>query len=154
MKIRPAEIVDSTSISEIHKLAIMITNKPFYTQKELNNWLGNRTLVDYENMIKNGLVFVAEENGQVLGFSNIDFSRDRIKAIYVHPNFERRGVGKILIEHLINLAKEKGCLKLSLDSSTAAKNFYLKNGFKLINEVEHKCRTGGTILGHMRELTL
>lgn len=51
-----------------------------------------------------------------------------IEDIVVSPDFQRRGLGKILIEALRSVARERGCYKVILDCSEDVVEFYQKCG--------------------------
>lgn len=154
MNYRRAKITDSKGISEVHKKAILITNKPFYTAQQLKDWLGQRTIDDYIDMIEKGNIFVAEDNEKIVGFSNLSLHDSRIKAVYVDPDYGKMGIGKNLLDLLIENAKANNITRLGLNSSEMAKDFYLKNGFKLIEKNEHKLKNGKTISGYAMEIDL
>jgi glucosamine-phosphate N-acetyltransferase len=53
-----------------------------------------------------------------------------IEDVVVHENFRGAGVAKTIVEHLINLAKEKKCYKVILDCKPEIENLYSKLGFE------------------------
>jgi len=54
-----------------------------------------------------------------------------IEDIVTHSDFERRGIGKQILEGLYKIAKEKNCYKLALQCSEHNVNFYEKCNYKL-----------------------
>ncbi len=57
-----------------------------------------------------------------------------IKSMRVHPDFERQGAGKAILEHIIETAKARGYSQLSLETGSgtafdAAIGLYLKYDF-------------------------
>ena len=88
-------------------------------------------------------VFVAEENGCVLGYAFCIFMRNEnhnvltdIKTLYiddlcVDEKTRGAGVGRALYEHVIAFAKENGCYNVTLNvwaCNTSAMRFYEKLG--------------------------
>ena len=60
-----------------------------------------------------------------------------IKRMRVHPDFQRRGFGQIILQELEARAKALGYAVLHLDTSTvqvAAQHLYRKNGFRETGE--------------------
>ena len=53
-----------------------------------------------------------------------------IEDIYVENKYRKNGIGKILVEHLVNEAKNKKCYKIILDCNESLESFYTKNHFK------------------------
>ncbi|TCC93596.1 GNAT family N-acetyltransferase [Pedobacter frigiditerrae] len=91
--------------------------------------------------LEKGYVFLmASEEDKDVGFacySIVDTESDiyKLHKIYVLPEMHGKGVGKILMNEVINLAKRKGgkSLELNVNKNNKSKDFYLKSGFK-INE--------------------
>lgn len=66
-----------------------------------------------------GRLLLAEDEGQMAGIACMKKIRDdigEIKRMYVHPQFRRRGIGRALVEHLIQDARAIGYRRLWLDS--------------------------------------
>lgn len=53
-----------------------------------------------------------------------------IEDIAVHPDYQRRGIGSALVEHLLNLAKQEGAYKAILSCQMKNLIFYVNQGFK------------------------
>ncbi|MGI8403784.1 MAG: GNAT family N-acetyltransferase, partial [Thermomicrobiales bacterium] len=61
-------------------------------------------------------VWVAEEQGHVVGFCSIGPSRDQslqpgvleLYTIYLFPNSARQGIGSLLIDAVVRFAREEG----------------------------------------------
>lgn len=57
-----------------------------------------------------------------------------LKTLAVHPGFQRRGVGAILLDWGLNHARERG-EKVYLEASESGKGLYLKKGFKELGDL-------------------
>ncbi len=58
-----------------------------------------------------------------------------IEDVAVNENYRGKGIGKKLVEKLIEIASEKGCDKTVLNSSEKNSEFYEKIGFEK-NEIQ------------------
>ena len=93
----------------------------------------------FENHIEEPRVFAAVcENKQVgwieLGYDRWN-NRMRVWEFLVEEEFRERGIGTLLMNHAVKVAKEKGARMLVLETQTdkdTAIKFYLNFGFKLI----------------------
>ncbi len=100
------------------------------------NTLSNPALVadaDYEEYLLNrgkGSVCVAENT--VVGFSIVDAIDKNIWALFVHPNYEGKGIGKILHNTMVDwyFKQTKENVWLSTAQGTRAENFYKYNAGK------------------------
>ena len=76
---------------------------------------------------------VAKENGEIVGFAGIWYSVDdaHITNIVVRKSYRNKGIGSLLLEKLIELAKLKTSLTLEVNTKNEiAQKLYLKYGFK------------------------
>ena len=82
-------------------------------------------------------IFYYESNNKILGFVVANFNSDfnEIITIAVDKIYQRKKIGKILLEYIINYFKSKKGLYLEVAKNNyQAINFYKKNGFKIIAE--------------------
>ena len=100
---------------------------------EENSWGG---LGDSLSDDKNCFACVAVVLDQIAGYGSVHFyTRLRggvsavIEDVVVEKKYQRRGVGKKIIETLIHQSKKAGCVKVSLESSPSALGFYSSVGF-------------------------
>lgn len=94
-----------------------------------------------ELYIPNAETWVAEINDEVVGF--ISLINNEVGALFVQPEFHGNGVGKALMDQAKKLHRE---LELEVfKENPIGRNFYAKNGFKLVREEIHEA-TGNDVL--------
>ncbi len=126
MQIKPAKISDKENIYKIHTIAVRETCKNFYTQKQIEAWLKNKSPESYIEAIEKNEMFIAEENNQIIGFCHV--IAWEIVAIFVDPKSHKKGVGKMLLQYAMEIAwKNKKVIKI--ESTLNAESFYKKYGF-------------------------
>ena len=86
--------------------------------------------------VKSGILFVGEFDGQVIAAAVImkDGERYEIKNIAVSPAYQHKGLGKLMLAHLIRHVKEAGGEEIFLgtgNSSLSQLAFYQKMGFRI-----------------------
>lgn len=59
----------------------------------------------------------------------------RIRAMYTSPQFTRRGVGRAILEHCENAAREAGFARAELMATLAGEPLYRITGYQLIEEI-------------------
>jgi GNAT superfamily N-acetyltransferase len=85
--------------------------------------------------------FVAVNNETIVGFASIHIIEKLnrrsclIEDVVVDKNERGKGIGKLLIDHLINFSKSKSCDKIILNSKESNIPFYNKLGF-VQNEIQ------------------
>ena len=78
------------------------------------------------------------EDGQLLGVEGIQAIKDitLIRHAYVLTEFQGKGIGTSLLEHLMSLAETPEILIGTWADAAWAVRFYEKHGFKLVSSVE------------------
>lgn len=87
------------------------------------------------------LSFVAIEGGKVVGYAQADIhgSMGVLEDIAVVPNYQRRGIGKLLLENVLEALKNKGVKLVQAEvhyNCASAIPFYYKHGFRITGFVQ------------------
>jgi GNAT superfamily N-acetyltransferase len=61
-----------------------------------------------------------------------------LKALYVHPDAGRKGVGRKLLKACEDAAKERGFKRMEMGATFAGKEFYLREGYEVLRDEEGK----------------
>jgi GNAT superfamily N-acetyltransferase len=89
---------------------------------------------------RRGLILVAREGGEVIGFAGMTFlwsfehggPAAWLEELYVLPDRRGRGIGGALIEEAIDVAASRGCRAMDLEvaaSHARAESLYLRHDF-------------------------
>jgi predicted N-acetyltransferase YhbS len=132
MVIRPAKSDEAAMLSEIAMEAKRYWD---YPPEVMESWHSTLTLEAMH--IDLSPPFVAEENGEVVGFYQLiaDGDKMELEHMWVKPQFMKKGIGKQLIAHAITSAKARGAKKMSIDADPNATAFYLTCGAYRVGEV-------------------
>ena len=90
------------------------------------------------------------------GFINIEMgfhSRGYIDSLYVHPEYQGKGVAKSLYQALELWSREQGYKELSVDASRLSKSLFLAYGFK-VNHRSYQEKLGQVIMGYLMSKSL
>lgn len=124
MLIREASIDD---IPELHAIRLSV--------KE--NQLSNPAVVtasDYRKyLLHRGRAWLCElAGGQIAGFAIVDLQGHNVWALFVHPNHEGEGIGRILHDAMLDwyFAKTNHPIWLSTAPGTRAARFYERAGWE------------------------
>jgi len=87
-----------------------------------------------EFMTKRGKGWVCEIDDQIVGFSIADLKENNIWALFVHPNYDKQGIGRQLHDLMLNwyFNQTTKDLWLGTEPGTRAEIFYRKSGWKEI----------------------
>ena len=84
-----------------------------------------------ENILKGAAkswTIVLENNTRVIGTGTI--LNNHIMRVFVNPKFQKRGLGKLIMNKLEDKAISSGARKVNLDASLPSKTFYDSLGYK------------------------
>ena len=99
------------------------------------NTLSNPDLVTdadcSEFMTKRGKGWVCEIDNQIVGFSIADLKENNIWALFVHPNYDKQGIGRQLHDLMLNwyFNQTSKNVWLGTEPNTRAEKFYRKSGW-------------------------
>ena len=87
----------------------------------------------------NHIIHIAELDGKIVGSTTLLIEQKfihngglvgHIEDVVVREGFERKQIGRDIVESLLDVAKNRGCYKTILDCKDDVKEFYEKIGFK------------------------
>ena len=97
-------------------------------KKEIHSFTEHKNFF-IRSLEKNNQVYLALNDEKVIGL--IVFDEAKVSQLYIHNDFQNRGIGKNLLD--IAKSKSKGILTLfTFDINKKAQRFYERNGFKII----------------------
>lgn len=134
MQIIPYNKKYSAKVPELFFNTIYNSCKQDYSFKQLEAWAG--LSIDYklwEKRLEETKPFLAIINNQLVGFA--EFYNDYIDCFYVDYKFQKKGVGKALINYILFIAKQKNIKKIKVDASITSKLFFEKIGFKEVKKI-------------------
>ncbi|MFY7731507.1 MAG: GNAT family N-acetyltransferase [Flavobacterium sp.] len=81
-----------------------------------------------------GKGWVCETDGKIVGFCIADLVKNNIWALFIHPEYENRGIGKQLHDVMLQwyFSKKQTPVWLSTTPETRAVGFYKKQGWNEI----------------------
>jgi GNAT superfamily N-acetyltransferase len=82
-------------------------------------------------LFENSVFWVWQEDGAIQGFSAADPRDGTIFALFVHPSYERRGIGRALLPLACDILEESGhaTAVLTTEAGTRAERFYRSDGW-------------------------
>jgi len=122
---------------------ITTTDELYNQQRELRNTILLRPLGlrdgSWETYDAISSHFVALENKKVVGcvvLVPVDEEPKKVRLIQmaVHTAMQGKGVGRLLIEEVLNFCKNQGITEINCHSRAYANNFYQKLGFEKYGE--------------------
>ncbi|HET7716791.1 MAG TPA: GNAT family N-acetyltransferase [Bauldia sp.] len=143
---------DIPALTELMNAAIGELQKPFLTEEQIAS---SRAIMGLDTqLIEDGTYFVIEQNGALAGCGGwsrratlyggdrspgrdaalLDPARDaaRVRAMYTHPGFTRRGVGRLILTLCEDAARAEGFTSIELMATKAGEPLYRACGYQAI----------------------
>ncbi|MEA5549443.1 GNAT family N-acetyltransferase [Anabaena cylindrica UHCC 0172] len=153
MNLRIYQIEDTPEIINLFADTIHNINIRDYSKKQVEAWASVKLDIEmWVNRLSNSFTYVAEENNQIIGFSNLE-KNGHIDCFYCHHAFQRRGVGTKILDAIELQAKFLGITKLFTEASITAKPFFISKNFIVVKKQEVECR-GQLFINFVMEKTI
>lgn len=128
MNLRPYTALDLDAVVALFAASVHGLGAPHYSAVQLEAWARELAVLK--------TVLLHDENG-LAGFVAYD-EGGHIDLLYTRPGAQRRGVASSLLRHV---QRELPCIDLFTESSSAAKAFFLRQGFDVV-EAQQVVRRG------------
>lgn len=129
--IRRATTEDSGAVHEIVLWALRETNARDYPASVID-----RLILTLPEKVASNIdtwhSFVATLDGRVVGTASL--SGQTVKSVFVHPDYQRRGIATSLMGAVESAALAQSVHSLDVQSSISAQPFYAMCGFNIVRE--------------------
>ena len=117
--------------SDYYKDYLLLLEQLTIVEKEKINYEQFKIFV--ESLSNNHIIIVIEDNNKIIGSGTLLIenkvihnmgSVGHIEDIIIHNNYRKLGLGKKIIDELVNISIKANCYKIILDCSEKNSNFY------------------------------
>jgi predicted N-acetyltransferase YhbS len=134
-EIRLARDGDAEDVSRVILRALRETNARDYSPEIIERLALNFSPSAVLELMRKREVFVAVVEHQIVGTASLDGKA--VRSVFVSPDAQRRGIGRLLMGEVERVAHEIGVKILMVPSSVTAEPFYSKLGFKAVRDTYH-----------------
>lgn len=130
---------DASATLELFTLAISVTAAGPYSDEQVRAWLGEPPSLSEWDQARGAVrTFVAELDGRVVGFTDLD-DTGYVDRLFVHPEAGRRGVATALLSRIVHEARRAGLDALRTHASLVAEPVFSRSGFDVVaRETVHR----------------
>ena len=143
--LRRASTEDAASIYRVHMASIRGLARDHYSAVQIEAWCGKRSPESYLRPLAEDVMFVAESQGDVVAFSQMNIQKCSVEAVYVHPQHVRQHLGNQLLRAVEASAVAAGIAELTLQASLNAVPFYTAAGY-IPGALAHHVVGGGAVI--------
>jgi GNAT superfamily N-acetyltransferase len=156
LAIRIATVDDFEAMREVMRLSIELLQRGFQSPEAI---AASHAVMGLDTqLVKDGTYFLVETDGQIAGCGGwsrratlyggdtsqvereprlLDPATEaaRIRAMYTHPNFARRGAGRLILETAERAARAEGFGRMELMATLSGEPLYRASGYQVIRQV-------------------
>jgi len=132
VQFRAAKVGDARAILTVKQEAITAIESDEYSERQLAAWCPEDELVeDFGRAIETNRfeILLATMGPSVVAYGVLNTERNRIDAIFVHPEYWGKGIGSSLVRQFEARARIKALPELKIVSSLNASGFYEEMGY-------------------------
>ena len=134
IKIRTLRKDDEFELWKLKVNTIKNVNIKAYSKEQIKVWATDEYNSDkWIKRVKDMNPFIAEINGKIVGFADIQ-DDGYIDHFFCHNEFQGKGIGRMLMQHLMNRCKEKSISRVYSQVSITAKPFFEVFGFHVVKQ--------------------
>lgn len=108
-----------------------------YSAEQMEEWKDD--LMVSETYIEENEVYLKRYGDEVIGYysyRSISETTIKLDNLFIAPKYMGKGIGQELINDFFNRVKQTKCNIVTLDADPHAETFYLKFGFRTIDQKE------------------
>jgi N-acetylglutamate synthase-like GNAT family acetyltransferase len=173
IELRLATLDDIPHLQGLIKESVQALSRGYYTERQITSALTHIFGVDTQLIIDN-TYFVAVDEGQIVGAGGwskrstlfggdqfkgqepdplLDPASDpaRIRAFYVHPDWSRRGIGRMVLSACEQAIQAAGFKRIELMATLPGEPLYTAMGYKRLRAAEMPMPDGESIGGYVME---
>ena len=134
MNLRQITIKDQLELKKVYFDSIQSLDEKIYSLEQKRAWSSQAWKnPNFEKSITKGKGWLLSEKGIIVAFAT-RYPNNRIALFYCKGNFQRKGLGSLLLHKLENEAKKEGLDTLSTEASLISCKLFLKNKWKIIRK--------------------
>lgn len=134
--LRRATLEDLAEIQQLFVETIETICSKDYSKEQIMVWTSSiENQEKWQKMIVNQYFILAIETDKIVGFGSLE-NDDYLDVLYVHKDFQQKGIANFLYEILEKEAISKNATQLISDVSITAKPFFESKGFEVIQQQE------------------
>jgi putative acetyltransferase len=130
--VRRYSVADAGALTSLFRASVRDIASRDYSASQISAWAPDA--IDESQFgqrceMKSTWLAVVEH--RIAGFSDLE-TDGHVDMLYVHPDFQRRGVARALLGHIEELARARGLRRLYTEASVTARPAFEAMGFRTI----------------------
>lgn len=138
LEFRRAVAEDVDAVQRLQVDAIRHGTGGAYEPEAVEAWAGAFNRDGFVEKVDRDEVWIAEDGARAVGYVSLIPATYEIDSVYVAPEAAGRGIGRVMMRHILDVAREHRLENVWLDASRNAIPFYESLGFVATEDVVRK----------------
>lgn len=130
LELRKAVPTDINQIWAVRTSAISLGCRGHYSDDDVQRWASVAMHSGFPQVVAESMFYVVADNSRVAGFGFLDPATSELCGMFVHPEFQGKGLGKQIVAALEMDARRASLDHLWVVSTLNAEAFYASCGFE------------------------
>ncbi len=132
--IRHYKAADARALWALFYHTVRNINVRDYTQAQVEAWApAEFDAAIWQQRMRTIDPFVAEMDGDIVGYADLQ-ADGLIDHFFCHHQHQGKGVGRSLMEHILNVGRQRGITEFHAEVSITARPFFERFGFTVVHE--------------------
>ncbi len=132
--VRKGKLNDLSEMQKMFADTVTEICKADYDKEQIRVWKSSiENKQRWKEILTKQFVLVAQYANKIVGFVTLE-KGGNLDLLYVHKDYQRKGIANKLYDLIENEVKEQGQTILTSDVSKTARPFFERKGFKLVKE--------------------
>ncbi|MGL4523964.1 MAG: GNAT family N-acetyltransferase [Spirochaetia bacterium] len=153
--IRSYQDDDFDPLLEMHAETVRAITSREFSPQQLDAW-ATKTPADitsWRQALSSSYTVVAESQARLVGMANLFIDQGYVDRLYVHKDFQRKGIAHALYMSIEEEAIKSSIPALTVEAAASSRPFFEKMGFTVISEYQKKLKNT-SILNYVMTKTL
>jgi putative acetyltransferase len=129
LTLRPVSFEDVATVLGLIERAVQRGCREHYTPSQRAAVFASYAQTLFVDSLGPVETIAAALEGQLVGVAQFDPPTDRLRALFVDGDFQRRGIGALLLSEVVERARRRGAARIHGAMSLNAVSFYRRAGF-------------------------
>ncbi len=132
-RLRKLSEEDISVLQTLFRETVLHVNARDYTREEVEDWVSCGESAEHmkELLARNDYVAALNEQDEIIGFSSMN-TEGYLHSLFVHKDYQRVGVGSLLLSAVEKKAREYGVSEITSEVSLTARPFFEKRGYEVV----------------------
>ena len=129
-EIRQATDADVVPLSGLIRRTIRVSNSKDYDRQSIDLLCSMFEPEQVAERIENELIFLCFSGVDLIGTAGLRL--DYLRSVFIEPTYQRQGLGKVLVAHIEEIARQSAISDMMVHSSVTARQFYDALGYEFV----------------------